>query len=367
MKKLFCFFIAVCLIVSLKTQQNVYADNDEIYLLGNAECVQILEHNNMYKKVPIASLTKLMTAYICYNKISKGEISFNDKVFVSKTASEAEPSKAYLIEDNCYSLQDIFKAMLIKSANDCAIAIAEHISGSEKAFSELMNITATQIGMKSTNYTNASGLSTPNQHSTAYDQYLLFHEILKIDEIVNILKTDKMEFNNGEKVKTLFSTNKLIPIGIIGKTGYTIEAQNCFCGCNFNDENKFIFITFGNETSEQRFSKVKNSINNAISEYNKEIIVSCNVKNKKFQLAENDMCYANETDFSVLIKKGEKCPFNVIENFYSFNKFPIKNGDIVGESLVIFNNKIIKRVNLIAKNKVERISIFTNIKRIVQS
>lgn len=367
MKKLFCFLVIISLIFSIRPANKIYAASSDIYLLGNAEYNQILEHSNMHKKVPIASLTKLMTAYICINKVQKGEISFEDKVFVSKNASEAEPSKAYLIENNCYNLHELFKTMLIKSANDCAIAIAEHISGSENAFSDLMNITAVELGMKSTNYMNASGLSTPNQHSTAYDQYVLFREILSIPEIINTLKCLNIEFNNGESKKVLYNTNKLISSGIIGKTGYTLEAKNCFCGLNLHGDKKFIFITLGNQTSEERFSFVQNSLNNATQTYEKKFVLSNQAKTKKFQLAENNLEYVNETDFSVLIKKGEKCKFNVIERFSSYNKYPIKKGQVVGESLVIFNNKIIKKVNLVAVNNVNRISIFTNVKRIMQS
>ena len=353
------------MLVQILTEQKS-AQNKDIFLLGNATFNQVLEHSNMYKKVQIASLTKLMTAYVCINKVNIGEISFSDKVFVSKNASEVEPSKAYLIENNFYSLNELFKTMLIKSANDCAIAIAEHISGSEKSFSELMNKTALELGMKSTFYANASGLNAPNQHSTAYDQYLLFQEIIKVDEIVLALKTPQILFNNGANEKMFYSTNKLVSSGIIGKTGYTIEAKNCFCGVNIEGDNKFIFVTLGNNTSEERFNIVQNSFNKAQSNYENKVILSNTVKNKKFNLADNELEYVNEQDFSVLIKKGEKCKFSVIEKFYSSNKFPIKQGEIVGESLILFNNRIIKKVNLVALNTVKRTTIISNIKRIVR-
>lgn len=367
MKKLFCFFILILLIFQNKLPYKVSAENSKIFLLGNAECVQVLENSNMYKKVPIASLTKLMTAYICCEKINLGEISFEDKIFASKNASEVEPSKAYLLENNCYLLRDVFEAMLVKSANDCAIAIAEHISGSEQAFSELMNETAVQLGMKSTNYTNASGLATPNQFSTAYDQYILFQEVLKNEDIVNSLKKKSVQFNNGEEDKTLLSTNKLIDLNIIGKTGYTLEAKNCFCGCNIDNDKKFIYIVLGIENSNERFDNVLTSLTNANKNYSKKMLLTTLSKTKKFQLANNLLEYANMQDFGVLVKNGEKCRYNIIERFYYSNKFPINENDIVGESLVLFNNKIIKKVNLVAKNKVSRVTLISNIKRITQN
>lgn len=366
MKKLIVvIFVIFCFISSISIPKVYASEGDKIYLLGNSSFEQVLDQNNMYKKFHIASITKLMTAYICYNYIENKNISFNNEVLISKKASDVEPSKAYLIEGNKYKLKDLFDVMLIKSANDCAIAIAEHICGSEEKFSELMNLTAKELNMKSSHYTNASGLSTPNQYSTAYDQYLLFLEILKIDYIVDILKQQKIDFNNGEVNKTFYATNTLINSNIIGKTGYTLESKNCFCGCNINEEKGFVYITFNHDSSENRFLDVKKSILNAKQDYNVVNLVNTEECIKQLPLAENILRYKSNENFNVYVKENSKNTFSVIKKFSHNYSLPIKNGDKVGEYIVIQNNRVIKRIDIFAQNSVKRVSIFTNIKRII--
>ena len=368
MKKLFClFFLIVSIVINFNNSEVLYvfAESKPIYLLGNAESNQILEQNDMLKKVPIASITKLMTAYICFQKFQRNELSSNEMVIVSQNASEVEPSKAYLVKGEKYLLGDLLKVMIVKSANDCAIAIAEHISGSEKEFARLMNKTALEIGMKRTNYTNASGLSTPNQYSSAYDQYLLFQQIIRIGELVDILKCPQIQFNNSQQEVIFYSTNKLINNNIIGKTGYTIEAENCFCGCNYDEENKFIYITLGHKTSEERFHNVKEAFDSAKKHYSKRILVSQNEFTKEIKHAEEDLICKHAEEYFIYLKHNQENQYSVIQTFNDISKFPIQQGQKVGETIIIFNNKIIKRINIIAQNKVQRISLYSNIKRIV--
>ena len=365
MKKIVVLFFVFLSLFSFTQHKVVFASEDErIFLLGNGKIEQVLEHKNMFKKFHIASLTKLMTAYVCYNQVKNSKISFEDNVNVSKNASEVEPSKAYLIDNMQYKLDDLFRVMLIKSANDCAIAIAEYISDTEQNFSELMNRTAKELGMKGTHYTNASGLSTLNQFSTAYDQYLLFLNILKIDYIVDILKTKEIAFNNGQTTNILQTTNKLIEKNIIGKTGFTLESKNCFCGTNLEGDNKFVYITLNEKTSEDRFDNVYSALLQANKNYYANCLIEEKDYIKKIPLSDCDLIYKPETDFCVLQSKSNKSNYSTIIKINKNLSFPIKKGEIVGDIIVINNNKIINRVHLISQNNIKRISLFSNIKRI---
>ena len=130
---------------------------------------KILYSHNANKIIYPASLAKIMTAYLLFETLDSGKLTLNDKLYVSKHATRTKPSKLYLKHKEYIKVQDAILALNVKSANDVAVVIAENVSGSEKKFASLMTKRARQLGMKNTNFTNASGWHNSKQVTTASD------------------------------------------------------------------------------------------------------------------------------------------------------------------------------------------------------
>ncbi len=138
-------------------------------LVVNGKTGEVLHSHNESVKIYPASLTKVMTLYMLFEALSSGKFSLSDKLYVSQNATTAKPLKLFLKAGEQITVKDAILSMIVKSANDTAIVIAENLAGSEQKFSKLMNIRAKQLGMKDSFFTNASGWHHPDQKTTAVD------------------------------------------------------------------------------------------------------------------------------------------------------------------------------------------------------
>ena len=138
-------------------------------LIVDGKTGMILHSHNKNVKVYPASLTKVMTLYMLFEALEAGKFSLNDKLYVSQNATKAHPSKLHLKAGEQISVREAILALIVKSANDAAIVVAENVAGSEQKFAKLMNIRAKQLGMKNSFFTNASGWHHPDQKTTPID------------------------------------------------------------------------------------------------------------------------------------------------------------------------------------------------------
>ncbi len=208
-------------------------------LLINITDQKLLYAENVYDRLYPASLTKLMTALMV---LQYGELT--DQVTISYAASHIAEGGVKLCgfeEGDVISMEALLKSLLVYSGNDAAIAIADHISGSEEVFVQKMNEEAAKIGAIHTNFVNSNGLHNDDQYTTAYDMYLIFHELMSYDTIRTIISADSYtavyrDKDGNQKEKTFKATNQYlngkaeIPEGIMvlgGKTGTTRKAGNC--------------------------------------------------------------------------------------------------------------------------------------------
>ena len=175
----FKYFIIILLVFGLqkitlaeaakKNTQTRASSLMETSVVVNGKTGEILHLHNGYVKIYPASLTKVMTLYILFEAIEAGKFALDDKLYVSANATQAKPSKLHLKAGEQISVRDAILALIVKSANDAAVTVAENIAGSEKIFSKLMNFKAKQLGMKNSFFTNASGWHHPKQVTTAID------------------------------------------------------------------------------------------------------------------------------------------------------------------------------------------------------
>lgn len=211
----------------------------------DAHTGMMLYAKNPYLKSPPASTAKVMTALITLER-SKLE----KMVAISSRATSAPPSKVGLNEGDSVQTEDLLYALLLESANDAAVALAESVAGSERAFVNLMNKRAKGLGAKHTHFINASGLPGKGQYTTVYDLSLILKEAIKNPFISEVLKTRVavIDLEGGQRKVALRNHNKLLWMydgAEAGKTGYTISARHCFVGEASKDMEMVIIAVLG--------------------------------------------------------------------------------------------------------------------------
>jgi len=228
-------------------------------IFSDSTKVKRLYGKSVHKRVLPASTTKVMTALVVLEKLS-----LDDYVTVRKSASRAVPTKLYLKPGQKFKVRDLLYAILLKSANDASIVLAEAVAGSEANFVKLMNKRAKEIGAKHTKFANSNGLPTKkiSQYTTAYDMYLIFRKALRYKFFRNAIKLSyKTIYSKAGSKYQLKSHNKILfknwKRKIYGKTGYTRAAQACFVGTLNKKGSTLIIAVFG---CPKRWSDVKHVI-----------------------------------------------------------------------------------------------------------
>ena len=215
-----------------------------------------------------ASLAKIMTLYIAFDYLEKNKLSWNDKMKVSETAASRSPSKLYLEKDSSISVRDAVMALIVKSANDVATVIAEHIAGTERDFAKLMTKYAKQIGMNKTTFKNASGLPNRAQLTTARDMATLSYFLIRnFPEEYKLFQKERFVW----KDKTYKNHNKLMKSyeGADGiKTGYIKASGFQLAFSAVRKEKRLIGIYFGGDTGKQRDKSLAFLMNKEFGELN---------------------------------------------------------------------------------------------------
>ena len=218
---------------------------------------RILASKDPEKRVIPASITKIMTDYVVSAEIAAGKVGMNDKVYISKHAWEAggagtDGSTSFLKVHSQVPLKDLLYGMIIQSGNDAAIALAEHVAGSEKAFAALMNAYAKQLGMTGTHYANASGYPVPDHYTTARDVAVLSRALIKnfpADYAISAVKQFQWNGITQHNRNTLLWRDPSVD-GI--KTGHTSEAGYCLAASAKRGDQRLIAIVMGAPTEQAR-------------------------------------------------------------------------------------------------------------------
>ena len=227
------------------------------WLLMDYATGQILAEGNVDERVEPASITKVMTAYVVSAELAAGKIKMDDQVFISENAwrgggAGTDGSTSFLAVNSRASLKDLLYGMIIQSGNDAAIALAEHIAGSEQTFAELMNQYAAKLGMNATHYVNASGLPDPNHYSTARDiAQLARATIHDYPEEYKIYAIKEFEWNG----ITQHNRNSLLwrDPSVDGiKTGHTKEAGFCLTTSAKRGDQRLIAVVMGTGSEKER-------------------------------------------------------------------------------------------------------------------
>ena len=213
------------------------------------------------KKRANASTTKLMTALVTMEKAS-----LTDIVTLSKKAVQTDYGCLYAKKGTQFYVNDLLHALLIRSSNDSATALAEHVGQTTQGFADLMNEKAAAIGCKNTHFVTPHGLDAKGHYTTARDLCIIYSGCQEYPELQKILKKKKYRFGSVNKKKydrLLYSTDYLLGYDenfLGGKTGYTDDAGQCFCGGYRWNNKTYVFCTLGNVSSEGRWNDCKRMI-----------------------------------------------------------------------------------------------------------
>lgn len=237
-------------------------------LLMEASTGRVLFAKDENKEVPLASVTKVMSTLLVMEAIQEGKIKLSDMVTVSQRAASMGGSQVYLEFGEQMSVDDMLKALIVVSANDATIALAEHVYGSEETFIAQMNKRAKELGMMNTVFVNTNGLDAEGHYSSAYDVALMTRELLKFPLVTKYSTIWMDTIRNGEF--GLANTNKLIRFyqGANGmKTGFTSIAKYCLSGTAQRDGLQLIAVVLGADSSDERFAVTKKMLDFGFANY----------------------------------------------------------------------------------------------------
>ncbi len=237
-------------------------------LLMDAGSGTVLFEKNAKEHRAAGSVTKLMSILLFMEALESGQIHTEDKVTVSAFANSMGGSEIWLEVGEVMTVDDLLKAVIIQSANDATVALAEHVAGSEEAFLLRMNQRAAELGMEDTHYLNTTGFDEEGQYTCAYDIALVAQELVRHDKVFDYTMIWMHDLRGGKT--QLANTNKLLKTyaGITGlKTGTTDDAGNCFCGTATRNGMTMISVVLGCSTSAQRFSSAAALMNHGFANW----------------------------------------------------------------------------------------------------
>lgn len=333
----------------------------------------ILYEKNANEPLPPASMTKIMTMLLIMEALEKEEITLDEKVRTSEYAASMGGSQIFLEEGEEMTVRDLLKGIAIASGNDASVALAERIAGTHEAFVEMMNDKAKTLGLKNTNFVNATGLPATDHYSTAYDMAVMAKELLKYEEITEFTKIyeDYLRQDTDNKF-WLVNTNRLVKFydGVDGlKTGYTAEAKYCLTATAKKDNMRVIAVVMGAPTPKDRNREITKMLDYAFNQYKThpkygrdEVISEAEVsKGEKGKIE-----IVTTENVSLLTKKGEN--IDAIEEevvLKSPLKAPLKKGEIIGTLLLKKDGKVLTESPLTISEDVPEASWWSLFKRMV--
>lgn len=346
----------------------VYAQNEDFGLSCKAALLMdsatgtVLYENNSHEKMPMASVTKIMTMLIAMENIDSGKMSYDDTVTGSAYAKSMGGSTIFLDEGEQLSVNDILKGIAVASGNDAAVAMAEHIAGSAPAFVEMMNKRAVELGMKDTHFVNCNGLDADGHYSSAYDIALMSRELLKHPGIHKFTTIWLDSLRDGKF--TLSNTNKLVRFydGCTGlKTGSTSKAGFCISATAKRNNMHLIAVIMAAPTSKQRQADASALLNYGFSTYSVTDAVTKGEKIKDVSVNKGTaakcpvVCADN---VSTLSKKGEKVEIKKIVKLKKNVTAPVSKGEKAGELICMNGKKEVGRTELLYDGDVKKMTVF---------
>ena len=335
-------------------------------LLMEASTGRILYADNENARLPIASVTKVMATLLIMEALDGGRIALTDTVTVSERAASMGGSQVFLEPGEQMSVDDLLKSVIVVSANDATVALAEAICGSEEAFIAAMNQKAADLGLENTHFVNTNGLPAEGHYSSALDVAVTTRELLKHPTVLNYTNIWMDTIRDG--AFGLANTNKLVRFykGANGmKTGFTSEAGYCLSGTALRDGMQLIAVVLGSPTSEDRFALAKQLLDFGFASYRivtpqidlpHSLPVTCGV---------TEQVKLSAAPPALLLEKGASGALTQTLTLPDFVEAPVKKGQQLGTVEFAQNGVSLGVIPVLAAEDAKRMDFLTMLNRIL--
>ena len=345
---------------AVQTQLDIHAKSA---VLMEASTGEILYESNPDERLPIASVTKIMTMLLIMEALDEGKITLDEMVTASERAKSMGGSTMFLETGEQLSVHDMLKGIAVASANDGCVAMAEHIAGSEQGFVDMMNNRAKELGMENTNFVNTNGLDDDNHYSSARDVALMSRELIKHEKIFEYTTIWTDSLRDGKFA--LANTNKLVRFyqGANGlKTGSTSKAQCCLSATALRNDMQLIAVVLGSPTSQERFSSASALLDYGFANYavyrgvaqSEEVGVAPVLKGTEEQVH----AVAKE-DCTALIGKGKQDSIDKHVELAESLTAPVQQGQVIGKLTLSLDGEQLAQTDIIARDGIPKKSFGT--------
>jgi len=335
-------------------------------ILMDVNTGKVLLEQNSDEKLPIASVTKIMSMLLVMEAIDMGKLNYDDKVTVSEHSYSMGGSQVWLEPGEVFTVDELLKAVAIHSANDATVALGEAVAGSEEAFVSMMNDKARELGMNNTNFLDCTGLTDKGHYSTARDIAIMSRELLlKYPQITNYTTIWHAQFREntpGKNPVSLDNTNKLVRFyeGTVGlKTGYTSVAGYCLSAAAVRNGQQLVAVVLGEPDSNTRFAECRKLLDYGFSNFETVKVNSSGEEVGRVQVKKglkSSVAAIYKEDVKLLLKKGEK---NKVERVIKIKKdltAPVKAGQKIGEVTYVVSGNEVGTADLVAATNIEKAS-----------
>ena len=330
-------------------------------ILCEASTGQVIFEKNADERRPVASVNKVMTILLTLEAVDEGRVSLEDQVTVSPRAASMGGSQAFLDAGERYKLSELLKTVIVASANDSAVALAEHLAGTEESFVRLMNTRAEELGLMNTHYANCTGLPAQEHYTTARDVAKLSAQ-LDLHPIYYRYSTIWMDEikHRGGRVTSLTNTNRLIRFypGCDGyKTGSTNEARYCVSATAKKEGMRLIAVVLGTPAGQTRFDEAR-----AMLEYgfaNVQLVTPI-AQGQALDMTvpvrlggRDEVSVLSGGTCSLLERRGEKNALSLEAALVEKVNAPVYAGDVLGEIRVKRGDEVVAVVPAVAAEDVQ--------------
>lgn len=329
-------------------------------ILAEAETGTVIFEKNADERREVASITKLMTALLVFEALEDNDIALTDQVTVSQRAAAMEGSQALLDADTDYKLEDLLRTMIMASANDSAVALAEYLAGTEENFVQRMNERAQALGMDDTHYVNCTGYPQEGQYTTARDVMTLSCEVSRHPAYHTYASVwvDTLVHPSG-RTTDLTNTNRLVRFyeGCDGfKTGSTDAAKYCVSATAEKNGMRLIAVVLGCENSQTRFNEARNMLEYGFATYQRTTIarkgdaLGEQLKVNRGSAESVDLLLGS--GLSMLLRNGQASQLKMELVIPESIDAPVEAGQVVGFVRVLLGETVVAKLNVVAASTV---------------
>jgi len=335
--------------------------NASSYILIDYHSGRVLAEKNPQEQVEPASLTKMMTTYVAGEELKAGHISLDDKVRISEKAWRMKGSRMFVEVDTQVSVEALLKGIVIQSGNDASVALAEHISGSEDVFAQLMNQTAAKLGMEDTHFENSTGMPASSHITTAHDMAILASALIRDHpELYGLHAVKEYTYNDisqPNRNQLLWRDSSVDGI----KTGHTEAAGYCLVASAKREDMRLISVVMGAESSKSRTSFSQSLLEYGFRFYDTRQIAEAGHKLGTAHVwkgASDSLSYGIKEDLYVTVARSEADKLEETIDIGEPLVAPVEQGQAIGSISVMSGGKVLVKQPWIAHDAVGLGGIF---------